>query len=654
MTKIKVRILIFILSLSSVFALPQVGSGQTNITEINRSTSLIAQMELNRSSRQFDKGVEHYKAGRFYSALEIFRQLMKKPISENSQLTASYLMAMKCNYHLEKYEEAKRIGRNFLTDFSDSNYLDDVYHCFGDIFIRESGYRTATESYLIARSVTVEPELAKQIDKKLKKLTNGFLTRDDITDLLAFEKVQSNRTILTLMLADAIIAEGDSDGAALTLFRMDINLIPKSFRDYYDVLRKRTYKQTEGNIVIGVVLPLTGINEEEGNAFLLGLKQAIVEVQQTRALNIILEVLDNEGDNLKTIECMDKLVGNPNVMAIIGPLSAVNSTVAVSTAKHYGIPFLIPVSTQSGLSTLGESIFQMNMDLIKRGQYIAEYAIRFLGLETVAVVSPAERLGIELVDGFVERADELGAHIVDIQWYSGLPVDLKNQFKALRKVAFRLEEQYNQVEIIDLQFDTLDQTLVISEKDFFPELVEEEEISSSDSSKIVLSSIDGIFVPIHPGDINYVGSQISSYNFDTQLLGNMNWYDLDELSQEMIGPNVKGMIVFTDFIFPEDDEAMVVLSDRLQHHELRKMALHGYDITMFLASRLQKNITKHALAQNLNQAGMYRGISKLFSFTDHNPRENSSIHILRFEGDHFTKVNEIIADTLFIHSLQSP
>ena len=170
----------------------------------------------------------------------------------------------------------------------------------------------------------------------------------------------------------------------------------------------------------------------------------------------------------------------------------------------------------------------------------------------MAVVAPAERLGVELVDGFVEQADELGAHIVDIQWYSGLPVDLKNQFKALRKVAFRLEEQCNQVEIIDLQFDTLDQTLVISEEDFFPELVEEEEISSSDSSKIVLSSIDGIFIPIHPGDINYVGSQISSYNFDTQLLGNMNWYDLDELSQEMIGPNVKGMIVFTDFIFPED------------------------------------------------------------------------------------------------------
>ena len=610
------------------------------------------------SVRQFEKGIEHYNAGRYYSALDIFRKLTGLSPARNSRLTASYLMTMKSYFHVGNLPEAVKTGQEFLQKFPTSRYRGEIDECFGDVFVTKGRYSAAVRSYLNARTSLENDVKTDRLDQKLKHLSNGLLTVGEIEDLLVFEKNLQNRTILTLMLGNAHIVMGKMDAAVFTLFRMDSELLPLSFRESYENLRKRSLLDPSETVVIGVILPLTGYDETMGKALLRGIQAAVEFLQERSSKTIVLEVMDNGGDILRTISNIHVLSSNPNLVAIIGPLSVVNAVTAATSVRHLGVPLLVPMSSQVGLSMVSNNIFQMTADLHKQGRYAAEYAVSYLGLKTVAVIAPADRLGKELSDGFVQRADELGGEVVAIEWYSGIPVDLSKQLNSLRKAAFQLVSLQLDTTGQNLQIDTSDNTFFISEADFFSEtFLSENKTTAEDSSEVILSTVEGVYLPIHQGDINYVASQFSAYNLDTQLLGNTNWYRPNELGQEIISPNVNGMVVLADHVYysdreigsyPEPEDLQV--NDRNEY----KVVISGYDILTFLAGQLGDNPSRITLLENLSHAGSFRGAGKIFSFSDVTARVNSSLFILEYRNNRFIKVGEINSDSLLTHKIQSP
>ena len=67
-----------------------------------------------------------------------------------------------------------------------------------------------------------------------------------------------------------------------------------------------------------------------------------------------------------------------------------------------------------------------------------------------------------------------------------------------------------------------------------------------DSAKVVLETIQAIYIPIRPEELTYIGTQLPLYNLKTMLFGNENWLEMRLLNQEVIGPHVSGMRVITD------------------------------------------------------------------------------------------------------------
>ena len=652
-------VFLFILAGLDIFAQPQAPlyASKWRVDSLRRNSAGNSLLN-NRSLKLFEKGIDHYNAGRFYSALDIFRRLTGLPPSRNSQLSACYLMTMKSHFQVGNISDAMEVGREFLTRFPTSSYRGNVQECFGDIFVKTCRYQSAVRSYLKARAAARSKRMTIRLDQRLKRLANGLMSREEIEDLLAIELDAQSRSILTFMLASTLLAKGKSDTAALTLFRMDLESLPSSFEDSYESLRQQSYQGSREAVMIGVVLPLTGYDETLGRAFLSGIQVAVESLQERLARTIVLEVMDNGGDILRTVKCIQILSSNPNLVAIIGPLSTLNSVTAATAVQSFGIPLLVPMSTQVGLSNVGKNVFQMSTDLHKQGRYAAEYAISSLGLERLAVLTPADRFGKELSDGFVQRADELGAEIVTIEWYSGLPVDLSQQLISLRKIAFQLLTLAPDTTSLNLELDTLDNTFVVSERDFFPETVSSEEgLTPKDSSEIVLSTIDGIYLPIHQGDINYVASQFPAYNLDSQLLGNTNWYDPDELGQEMISPHVNGMIVLADHISFSDQKGERIPESenlRVKDREEYRVAIFGYDIMTFLTGQLGDDPTRVTVLENLSRSKSFRGTGKLFSFTEAPARVNSSSFILEFRNGKFIGVGEVISDSLRAQKVQSP
>ena len=475
---------------------------------------------------------------------------------------------------------------------------------------------------------------------------------------MATETNSTSRSILSLALANGLIYESKRDEAALILFKLDKSTLPKSFQEYYEKLRGETYEKRGKSKTIGLILSTSGPDEKMGLSFLKGVHEATRDIQKLKNFSISTEIIDIEGDALSGVQALKHLTQNSNVLAVIGPRENSASLAVAAAGKDGSTPLLFPTSDLKGLSSVGESIYQMNTDLSLQGRYAARYAAKTLSAETVAVLAPSDRLGKELADGFLNEADELGVEIVSVEWYSGIPVDLSPQLTALRNVAFRLEAGKPKKLEGEIVLDTADNTFDISSTDFFAEEatgdLEKEEV---DSTEIVLSTIDAVYLPIHPGDINYVTSQFSSYGLETQLLGNVNWYDPDELNQDMIGSNLQGMIILTDYLHPQEqqsaDRAWEITSNIENRDEIR-MALAGYDLTMFLGGYLESADSRAALKMNLERAVPLRGLSKFFAFSPSEPRLNASIHLLRYAKNRLTLVGEFVGDSLYSYILEIP
>ncbi len=600
---------------------------------------------VKKNIRIFNKGIEHYNKKRYYTSLDFFRKLSNESAERNSQLTASSLMTMKCYVRINRLDKAKEVGRGFLKSFPESRYAIDVLSTFGDIFLTDGRYRLAVEYYLKARKFSTDLSFTTSIDEKLVHLSSHFLTHTEITDLLSVADDQHNRAILGIMLSASQLNSGNSDEAAMTLFGIDRELIPPAFDPFHKELKNRSYKMASETLLVGVVLPLTGYDAGQGISFLRGIQKALSEIEGNLDIQIAIEAVDNSGDNLKTSACIELLNRNPNVVTIIGPLKPENAPVAAMANKRGNIPLLVPTSESVGLNDLNDHVFQLCPNLFKQGQILGQYAVADLQLKTVAVVAPADIVGQDITDGFIQRADELGAEITEVQWYTGIPLDLSTQFKSIRKTAFEMTEADIDTNITNILFDSMDSTFMISESDFFPDTVEvEKEMTSRDSSKVVLSSIEGIFMPIHEGDLHLVASQFASYNFDTQLFGNHHWYNPEELNNDLIGPNINGLVFVSD-IFVGDDPAEAMNHDNGQH-KLAQMKMLGYDIMHFLGSILKENPKRELVLNALSGELTYNGKGKQFSFSDLYPRMNISANLLQYNKWQIIKTAVAFKDTV--------
>ena len=65
---------------------------------------------------------------------------------------------------------------------------------------------------------------------------------------------------------------------------------------------------------------------------------------------------------------------------------------------------------------------------------------------------------------------------------------------------------------------------------------------------MILETIDGLFYPVSSNALEFVASQVSLSNLETQLLGNENWLNLDLLKQESVSPHISDMLYASNYI----------------------------------------------------------------------------------------------------------
>ncbi|SVA12184.1 uncharacterized protein METZ01_LOCUS65038 [marine metagenome] len=584
--------------------------------------------------KQIDMAIEHFNEDRFAIAETIIKKLMEKPLGVYEP--KSRIMLMKTAYALNKKEDVKIIGRDFLESFPKNEFAKDVYLKFGDTFVDEQNFNSAFRMYIKARTLTANEEFLYLVDHRLLNTIQLNIPSTTISELSMISTNSSERIICTLAKSFNDISSGNPDECASSLYQVNPEEIPIYYFDLYEKLLRASYQPAIKTITVGVIIPLTGDNMIQGNSFLRGMHKALSSSINSNK-KIAFMIKDNEGDEIQTIRVVNELEKNPAVKAIIGPISETNAIIAANSLQGKNIPLLIPSATLDGITSLGNNIYQLNSNLSVRGKIAARYITKILELDSIAVLAPADNFGHALTDAFVKEVDQLGKKIVGVEWYSGIPTDLKRQFKNLRKIAFDLEEKDNNYdEYLGMVLDSLDFLFELSDDDLFdiPD-DEDEKLTALDSSKLKLNTIQAIYSPAHPDHLAYIGTQFPMYYFETQIVGNDSWKNLDVLNQSNIGPHMEGLIIISN-------NYSIDIKDQIYNQ--------AFDCTQLIYSIVNdQNNGRLALAKKLSNLSDFSGESHNVRFFDSNL--NTSLQVLRYENNQITRSGYFVGDSLL--SLES-
>ena len=210
---------------------------------------------------------------------------------------------------------------------------------------------------------------------------------------------------------------------------------------------KASYRSPASSLTIGLVLPLTGSQSEIGNAFLNG----FIEGEKSGVLNgnrLSTIINDTKSENLHAVNISKKLEQRNQISGIVLQVDQEATLAITSVLSSTDIPVILSEYRFNDLSKIHSQTFLTHSTIAIDAKNSANYAVNTLGLDSIAVVAPADEYGEIQVDAFIKEVNRLGANVVATVWYTGEPKNLRRQFKYLRKVAFDLlyeKEDFDEV-----------------------------------------------------------------------------------------------------------------------------------------------------------------------------------------------------------------
>ena len=596
--------------------------------------------------RKFNQAVENYNEGKYATTSTILKRLLAdNPLSFEEP---SLLLLLKSQVALNQTEQAKETARVFFAKFPKTIYLVNIMETLGDLYVNESAFESAYRMYHRSRSLSSNFKTTNKIDSKLLKLIKVRLPSSILNEMLILESKKESINIHLLAKANSDMLNGLPDESAIILNKIDPLFLPDIYALFYENLLRRSYEPPSAVLMVGIVLPISGENAKEGEAFLSGFYAGEKSFNKDNQRLSIL-VKDTRSNDLQAIIDARNLEKMNQIKTIISPLNEQSSLAITSALSNTDLPIILTNTQQNDLSNINSKTFHFNSTLATQGKMAARYAVNQLGLKFLAVVSPADQNGEIQTDAFIKEVDLLGANVVVSEWYSGQPKNLKRQFKNIRRIAFDLlpkEENYD--EALGMSIDSLDALFDISTEDYFDlPKKKKNKMSSSDSSKVILSTIDGIYLPINLDDLEFIGPQIPMYNLETKIIGNNNWQNLNILQKENIGPHIKGLSIITNFTQQNTDPELYNGNQQYSFY-------NGYNVAKLLTQVDIEDQSRELLNNALRNLDFHKGVGFFYSPSLSNKQINSAFQIIEFDGKGFKHQGVFRGDSLELILTQNP
>ncbi|HCY76251.1 MAG TPA: hypothetical protein DHV28_10050 [Ignavibacteriales bacterium] len=547
------------------------------------------------NNKDFEKALSYYKSNKFDDALNLFSRISKRK-DNNTKQSASVFFVSKILAEQKKYSEAEKSITNFLSEFKQSKYTDEIRNLLIKIYIDTQEYNNAFDSCLSFIGSSKSIVFKKETKSLAEKIALNYLKSSELEKNI--DKYFSLKPFLLLLTGKILIAEGDS--------REGIAKLDEIIKDYAKteeyieaVNLKETYKvqQTGSEYpIVGALLSLTDDNGREIQStkeILEGIKFAFHEYNIDHSEKVGIIINDIQRDKKILAEIANSFAQNSDVRCIIGPVFSDDVRDVLKELERSNICLISPTATDDDLVSLSTNFFQANPSLTDRGKIFAQYLFYVENKRKLAVLNSIDGYSPLLAASFTQEFERLGGKIV-----------VKETYKSQ---SFSLTEQVSRIALVS-------------------------------------QSIEGIYAPLTDGsDANAILSQMVQSGLNLDIYGNQDWFlgKGFESSPELSNKLTFDSDYFIDFNDP-DFKQFSSSFKKTTGMEINRNILYGYDTAKYILTIMRnidptrKNI-KYKIESGISVTGFHNNISFDYEHT------NKFVNIVRYKDGVFELVDKFRA-----------
>ena len=533
----------------------------------------------------------------------------------------------------------------------------------------QHNYTEAAEKFLDANAVTGDSTVAREALSYFELLASERLDVAALNALFRNATEHSARDLLAVTLAEKYQASGDASRANDMLAMVSQGGRSAVLRKRIENVQRRLASHV--SMKIGVLLPsnssAAGAATALASEVVGGIQFALEEfnARHPSGVNISLEVIQASEDQAFSSQ-LRELMASKEALCVLGPLFSNDALLYAPLAETHRMPMISPTANANDIAAKSRFVFQMNPDVRTRGKAIARYAVRDLGMTKLAVIASDNQQSQLLADEFAREAKSLGAEIAAAVSYSKDSSVLREQFMKIREagatddpsISFAARFSRAQLRSMiragadpDILEEARRKRLTVSVTKLFGprgkrivdslHLPYTTSLGETYNIEIPVTGIQGIFAAIGESEeIGIIGSQMSYFNVNAQLLGSGEWYDAVQL--EANKRYVDGALFFSDSFADKLDSSYSAfersfLSSKKQPPT--RNTLYGFDTMELVLTLIERGATtREQLAQALENVNEYRGLHATISLR--HGRVNTHVHILQFKNNEIINVAE--------------
>ena len=192
-------------------------------------------------------------------------------------------------------------------------------------------------------------------------------------------------------------------------------------------------KKEQGEIKIGVILPLTGPLAPQGERNYKGMQIAVEEINQNKPIEVELIVQDSQTNPQAGVSAFNKLIRAEKVAAVTGGVGSSIVMACAPIAEQEKVVFLSSGATSPLITEAGENIFRLRLSGKLEVEAMAEEAIKTYKISKLAVIFVNTDYGAGNFEVFKKKYESVGGSIGYSEGYEQGTSDFRTVIAKLRQ-----------------------------------------------------------------------------------------------------------------------------------------------------------------------------------------------------------------------------
>ncbi|MCP4704550.1 MAG: ABC transporter substrate-binding protein [candidate division Zixibacteria bacterium] len=543
----------------------------------------------------YDRAHRLLENKQYSEAQQIFSQL--SDFGGNIQMGPAYqYFSAKAGYYAGYLEESLKDFGHVINRYPHSSFVPYAYFFSGNINCFLGKADLAVVDYTNAYKTSRDSKLDKITMQSLQGLAEKVPSA--VIENMAVSSIPSKKRCDLLVPLCQFLMKGNSFQSIRSILSDCSSAEAERLISQADLLLKQ-------QVEIGILVPLSGEMQRFGEAMLDGINLQLDKYRIETGRKITPVIYDTRGDEIEAARILRRLSAS-GVAAAIGPLTSDEASVSSAILACGDLPLIIPAASQSGLTELSSSCFQLLPNLAWQGRKMADFAVSQIGADTAAIFTPTTPENLRMARAFETRFKELGGTILCTEYFRTRETDFGPYVKDIKSQV--IGQLLDSIIFINNDGDT----------------IEAEEVPVW---------LDCIYIPAEANQLRSILPQIDFYNLNTTYLGGDGW-GADLVYK--LGDHITKECYFSSGRVESNtsEEAQLFMSDfDIKYgHQPGHLETVGYDAMSLISKALTNGQYSRAdIKQYLSTVKDFTGASGKVTFGQKN--ENIELPVFKIENN---------------------